>query len=769
MKNTHKTVSLMLVLCLLCGILSGCGGGKEDKNPDGSPKPGDTVWVPEYTELPSDIEPGSCFVTDGSFIYAFSHKWSEEDETGRTSMYKIAMDGRSCVELEGYAPYAAEGAGETESYVNLAAASPDGCIWTVEYVQCFHYELNGVPVDKISDAETVYDGGKYVARKIGSDGAEILSFDIKNEQESEVDWFSVQGIACDKDGSVVVGDSDGNIYVHDSEGRPLFTLEGSDWSESFIRTAEGAVGVSAYGQAGEELRIVDMQKKGWGEAIALDGMHDRLYDGNGDQLFLAVGTNDLAAYSAKGGEAGSVLRWLDVDMDVTALKSVFAPGDGSIVCITEGGGDDAASVVKLTRQPAESVPEKKEITLAGVYMPDSVRKEIIDFNKKSREYRITATDYSEYNTNENWDAGITKLSTEILAGKVPDIMLTEGLPVNAYAAAGLIEDFCPYLDADKELSREDIIPNILKISERDGKLYELIPTFYVVTVAGAADKVGKDMGWTVKDMTECLAKQPVGTELFGREQTRTDILNFMCAMNMDKFIDWESGKCSFESDEFTDALNFCMMFPESYPDDEPYMDGGLGGILSGKQLLTVASLSSFDDCQVYTSAFKGAVTFKGFPTEKGVGSAAIPQMGVCMSSACADKDAAWSFMRTFLTEDFQDEMLWSFPTNRHSFEKALKAAMTPRYEEDENGEQVEVSKGGMGINGFNVELYSLTEEEGETMRDVIGTLCSMGYYEEPVMEIIAEEAGAFFAGDKTVEETEAVIQSRVSIYVNEKA
>ena len=42
-------------------------------------------------------------------------------------------------------------------------------------------------------------------------------------------------------------------------------------------------------------------------------------------------------------------------------------------------------------------------------------------------------------------------------------------------------------------------------------------------------------------------------------------------------------------------------------------------------------------------------------------------------------------------------------------------------------------------------------------------------YDQSLMEIISDEAGAFFAGEKTAEETARLIQNRVQLYMAEQS
>ena len=55
-----------------------------------------------------------------------------------------------------------------------------------------------------------------------------------------------------------------------------------------------------------------------------------------------------------------------------------------------------------------------------------------------------------------------------------------------------------------------------------------------------------------------------------------------------------------------------------------------------------------------------------------------------MSAKCSDKEAAWAFLRTVLSESYQKN-IWGLPINRHAFDVKLKEIMEPQYEKDADG------------------------------------------------------------------------------------
>ena len=105
--------------------------------------------------------------------------------------------------------------------------------------------------------------------------------------------------------------------------------------------------------------------------------------------------------------------------------------------------------------------------------------------------------------------------------------------------------------------------------------------------------------------------------------------------------------------------------------------------------------------------------------------------------------------------------------------------MTPEYEIDpetglpaidpETGEKIEMSTGGIGYgDDFMVDLYSMKQEEYDAFMALYEACANVYSYNDEIMQIILEEAAAFFEGQKTAQETASLIQNRLSLYVSEQ-
>ena len=119
---------------------------------------------------------------------------------------------------------------------------------------------------------------------------------------------------------------------------------------------------------------------------------------------------------------------------------------------------------------------------------------------------------------------------------------------------------------------------------------------------------------------------------------------------------------------------------------------------------------------------------------------------------------------------------WGFPINKESFDKVMEKAMTPEYQTDENGDPVldengnpiELSMGGWYINGTELEMKAVSQEDYDQFMELYNAIDRVYTYDTEIYDIVNKMAEPYFNGDSTVEEIVNQIQSRVGLYVNEQ-
>ncbi len=324
----------------------------------------------------------------------------------------------------------------------------------------------------------------------------------------------------------------------------------------------------------------------------------------------------------------------------------------------------------------------------------------------------------------------------------------------------------------------------LEANQQDGKLYEIFNTFYIRTAAGPAKVVGNRTSWTLAELQAALEEMPEGCSIFGASDTRDEMLSTVLALNMDQFVDWDTGECSFDSDAFKALLSFCGSFPAEFSwenvDWETWEEEEVR-ILTDKQLLCQLYLRSFDSWTIQRTGalFRDDFSYIGYPKEDGsCGSSFVASRGTAMTSACKDKEGAWSFLReTLLPRNEEDRWYYGdFPINKKDFDKMVSQVLEPRYQQDENGEPlldengqpVPVDPGSMWItDDMEVPLRNVNQEDVDKVMDLYNAIDSFYRYDEKIYNAVQEVAGQYFAGDKPLDDAAKLIQSKVSLYVNE--
>lgn len=796
-KRLYSVLALALSLAMLLS-LAACGKQGGEEKPQETPAP-EMVYTASFQNLKRDGDMDSLnprvFTDDGFYATTYT-KIGENKPEGAVAEYEGQFDVYGMVlffvnldgtvrKLENYQPLEPKENPEGRLGFNSGSdlsglfLSEDGKLITVDNLYTNWFEGTEAQMESDNSWEYYHNESEYYMRTLESDGTELSRVRLQFDNPDQ--WLNFYSAQIDGDGNLLCT-SDSSLVAFAPDGSLAFTIQSDNWIDTMVRLPDGRVCVTSWGDRGMNLLPVDTQAKTFGEPISLPQEANTPMTGTGDYDIMYNSGSCLYGYKIASEESEKLLNWLDCDVNGDRLNGIHVAEDGTIMGVYNNYTRNSwtSELVTLKKVPSDTLPKKSIITMATLSIWD-IQDQVIDFNRHSDSVRIQVTDYSEFNDYENgdYDAGRTKLLTEIMAGNVPDILPLSQMPYTQLAAKGLLEDLYPYIDKDPELKREDFFPNLLKAMEVNGKLCEVASGFQLTTLIGAASVVGDTPGWTYEQLEAALATMPEGCEPLDHYVTRDDILSTLLYLDLDEYVDWTTGKCSFDSPEFVSLLNFVSRFPASFDwDHYEYTDDDSTEtrIAQGRQMLTQCGIYSFDDLQYNEMYFNGPVTYIGYPTTNGVGHVVNLSACYAMSSTCKDKDAAWSFLRQFLTKEYQMDQ-WGLSINLEAYNEKLKEAMTPEYEKDadgnflldENGEKIEISRGGWSTEDGEIHnIYALTQAQADQLEQAIRSVDSIMDTNTAIFQIVQEQAAAFFAGQKSAEEVARLIQSRATIYVNEQ-
>ena len=611
-----------------------------------------------------------------------------------------------------------------------------------------------------------------VVRKLDNTGAELLSIDISS-LSNNVEWFWIRTFAIDGDGNIYIA-TDETIFVLDKDGRLQFQLEVPNWIDQLITMADGTVAFFGWLDTSRGLRTINFATRSWGEDILLPQNAFNVFPGGGDYSLIFSDGGNLRGIEAGTDEIVRLLNWVESDVSGESLGNITILPDGRILCTTYSwdrwSGESNFELIILTKVPYESLPHRTIITLATM---DgwSLRSAVVDFNRSNSTYRIQMRDYAEFNTEDDWSAGLTRLTTEIITGRIPDIIDVSNLPFKQYVARGLLEDLYPFIDSDPRLNRTDFVESVFRAVESNGGLYQIFPSFAVTTMLGHPSILGEEPGWNMTEFRNVLRANPQADLPLGQGMIKTSFLQQALSVSMDEYVDWAAGMCYFDSDGFIQLLEFANTFPAEIDYERIEWLDWDELILSGRQIMMQQWVGDFNSTRWVNALFGGDIVFKGFPAESRKGnSLSIFGGSLAMSSTSTNKEGAWEFMRTILSEDWQRSNSWGFSTNKAVFDDRLKDIMTPQTYIDEDGNEVEYSTSSMSMGGgAMIELFAMTQAEADRILALIDSVSGTVTYDERLMTIVNEGAEDFFNGQRSAQDAARIIQSRAAIFISEQS
>ena len=608
----------------------------------------------------------------------------------------------------------------------------------------------------------------YEILQISQDGSTVSTTIEMESDEAEDVYTNIQSMAGDKDGYIYVlinhWDDSSDIYyidVYDSDFSYVGMIELESDVYNMDTLADGTVVYQDWQT--DEFYALDGASLTTGDALDLGFATDNYYGycAYDDTHYLVNDSSALYLYDTETDSKEEYLNWMEYSISGSGVESFNMLSDGRLLVYSYSYSESSSGpeLILFEECDKDDVPEVSYLSLACMYLDSDLEERIIEFNRKHDDVKITVFEYED--TVEDWDS-----YEDLMNSFVTDIMTDDSIDLVAFsdysmamsmASKGLLVDMGSLIDDDKDLSRDDFFDSMVDACTYDGKLVTLPTGFTLRTLIGKASDVGSEPGWTVADAKNLLASKPEGTYLL-YYNTRDEMFSTMLDVGYQNYIDLEKGSCNFDCDEFKEMLEFCNLFPEEwdYGDEEDYVDESELWS-SGQVLLDEYYMYDFDEIQLYEAIFGDTLTYIGYPTENGNGSLLSLSGLYGITTNCDDVDLAWELLREFYLPADDESYLYNFSARKDDFEKFCDNAMDPDH-----------AGGSWGWGDFEVEIQPATQEQVDTITDLVNSTTAIeGAMTDDMKNIILEEAAYYFNGESTADEVAAKIQSRMEIYISE--
>ncbi len=798
--NSRKLLALCLILAMLTAVLGGCGnGGTASQTGGQGTAAGDGTGSQNGSGQSDDSKQSGG---SGNEAAAMGRYVETAVELAEKASYPLNIaelaDGRLVI-LDGMAGQliSADG-GETwetaaipgiddmkkfseENYIHSMAAALDGTV-AVVYSKNGQYEEIGT-----------FDPSLHVAKADGT----VQTLDTLPVSADDSYVYNIYYSSEGELFATVIGT--GALYQINVESgtlKKVLTMEGRP---DLVRI----VGDHIYFlTSGEGILIYDRKEEKWVEdSVLADFMEEnymgQYFTGGGYTAYMAPGEDGVLYIAGKGGLYRHVVGGSAMELVIDGALTSFSNPSMSIQAFTACGENAFAVLfpgkVALYRYDPDvpAVPENM-ITVYSLQEQDVVRQAIAQFQTENADVFVRyEVGISGADAKAREDA-VKKLNTELMAGKGPDVIILDDLPVNSYEEKGILKDLKPHIDS--LTGDAALLPNIVEAFNHGGSVYMMPVTFSVPMVIGRKDVIGGITDYaSLADAVDQVKAEKPGAKVcsyFSEEAAVRWLLPVAAPAFME-----ESGTINKEA--FSQYLSLTeRMYQASLEgisdfakesmgwQKENYQAGGYAydnfnsvgndyaDFLLQDMELNMGMLKN-------VSGYRGGLSLKykeGFEdvamkSFDGMCAGAFePSALVGISAASTNQEQAEKFFDIIMGTEVQSLLYEGFMVNQ----AALKNQMSPQWGVLDAGYDVDYGEPANSVGGsygdgreFVMDIYMPTKEEYQTLYDLCCKV-KTPYVVDPVVEsAVVEAGGRYLAGHKTLEETVEAVVAKVEIYMAE--
>jgi len=381
---------------------------------------------------------------------------------------------------------------------------------------------------------------------------------------------------------------------------------------------------------------------------------------------------------------------------------------------------------------------------------------IADFNFLNPQYLIQIVDYSAYD-----EEAISMLHMDIIRGDAPDMFLLTDpdiqsniLPIRHYISSGILLNIAPYMERD--LNFDDMLISAMNALYIDNACYFAVPSFTMRAMVGRSNVINEINYTNLNSFFEFLKSDFSKDDpkfIFTSSQSKF-VVDFVLS-NINQFADYTKGEAYFNSEIFITLL-------EAAKELKPIEGWDVAHFSRGSGQMAVFDFDIFGRLASYGAALNNDFEVMGFLGEP-AGVALVPGHIFGISAATNNKEAAWAFLR----ELYENENLHENRNARFSMNKASHERSSEIYI-NINSKYIDENEEGYYLSGEDFGFFIPHVDPKEIVNStnfLIEQIDRIYIVDDAIVNIITEELTAFFAGNRTAEDTARVIQGRAQTYI----
>jgi len=514
--------------------------------------------------------------------------------------------------------------------------------------------------------------------------------------------------------------------------------------------------------------------------------------GNGYNFYLFIGEEGVVYLASEKGLYRHAVGGSSVEQLIDgSLSSLGDPShriryaalvDNQEFLVNYNDGD----LVKFTYDAAVSAIPAEKLTVYSLEENDTVRQAISVFQTENPQMYVTyEMGMEEGVTRED---ALKKISTQLLGGSGPDVLILDDMPYDSYAEKGILMDLESVLQ-EAEMKQE-LFDNLLKPLYADEALYMVPAEFQLPVIAGHQGQVSQVEDYeTLADALEQIRKEQPDVQLI-EECSASGILRstiMVCApswKNPDNSIHEENlraflaqGKRIYDAQMQgtpQEALDSYQSRCDDWLADEGisweesrffnYADAG-EYLIKNEQLFygVIYDLDSY-------AGILASSKIKDFEnTELKVlngqsKNVYLPMTMAGINAAAENSEAACLFIKTLLGESVQESTHYGYPVRKQVFEKKLTV------EEGQSGADGSYAMFGMTADDGTTFTWNVYEPDEEQRRQITDWVLQADtpYIRDVILEDAVYAQGVkYLEGEQELDAAVKAIVDSVAIYLYE--
>lgn len=640
------------------------------------------------------------------------------------------------------------------TYVYDVATDPDGHLCIMG-----HGPDEKDPWKSVLIVAVIDNDGK-ISKKIVLKGA---PFDPRTMYVPKLGFLSDGSYSVRDQSALFVFGKDGQLRytVSDPErtlGTGIVTQNGKSYVLSFAYDYEGTQNI--------QIKEVNIKTGELGKSTDVSGLSafGELYP-TAERLYV-ISSTGCYEYDIEAGKLSKFFDWSDTDVNRSIMKyarwGMTPTSMDEIFTIGLNGATNPVSyyLIHLTRAKKNPHAGKTMILVGGMDIANNktLMTAISEYNSNpENKSRAVLVDYTEDLEKGTSRAEIEdKVLLDIRSGDGPDILVNFA-ESSAFQKTEVMEDLNPYMDGPNGISRDAYFDNVFRAQEKDGQLFHAPVRFAMDGLLANTKYISNKIGWTFDEFSEAALKMPDNVG-FSEGILCKDFLAMILRSTMMSFVDYKNKTCDFQNDTMKKYLQLARQFGvdkiaedegmEMYyvgnalKEDTNFSENKYNSELIALRKITIEVLLDYGEA-THSPYYPIPSVFLGYPSSDGSGPVIRSGLSIGIVATSKYKDLSWDFLRSILEfqggENFFDRPL---AINKELFEKECVGSIGPH-------------------------TYA-NEQDLAELREIIESSRTTLCYDAAMLDVITEEAAAYFAGDRSEDDVLKNIQNRCSLIVKER-